>query len=190
MSFNKIKFIFPTAPIRRITINNGMPMPGWFDAYGLDRSAREDEKGILEASKYLNDLIEDEINNGISSERVIIGGFSQGGATALHTALTTSHTLAGVLALSTWLPLSSTFPKALVSGEKKVNLPILQCHGKQDPLVAIQWGRLSEKLFKSIGFKKYLFKEYDGMVHSSSDEEMKDVIAFIKQHLPKIDAKL
>ncbi|CAF3677487.1 unnamed protein product [Rotaria sp. Silwood1] len=165
-----VKFIFPTAPIRKITLNYGMSMTGWFDAYGLDRSSKEDQKGILEASKYLNDLIEDEINHGISSERIIIGGFSQGGAAALHTALTTSHMLAGVLALSAWLPLSSTFPKALIAGDKKLYLPILQCHGKQDPVVQMEWGRLSEKVIKEMGFKKYVFKEYDGMVHSSSDE--------------------
>ncbi|CAF2830583.1 unnamed protein product [Rotaria sp. Silwood2] len=185
-----VKFIFPTAPIRKITLNYGMSMTGWFDAHGLDRSSKEDQKGILEASKYLNDLIEDEIKNGIPSERIMVGGFSQGGAAALHAVLTTSHMLAGVLALSTWLPLSSTFPKALVAGDKKLNLPILQCHGKQDPVVQMEWGRLSEKAFKAMGFKKYVFKEYDGMVHSSSDEEIKDVIAFIKQHLSKIEAKI
>ncbi|CAF4583024.1 unnamed protein product [Rotaria sp. Silwood1] len=180
-----VKFIFPTAPIRKITLNYGMSMTGWFDAYGLDRSSKEDQKGILEASKYLNDLIEDEINHGIPSEH-----HWWGGAAALHTALTTSHMLAGVLALSAWLPLSSTFPKALIAGDKKLYLPILQCHGKQDPVVQMEWGRLSEKVIKEMGFKKYVFKEYDGMVHSSCDEEIKDVIAFIKQYLPKIEAKI
>ncbi|CAF5158088.1 unnamed protein product, partial [Rotaria magnacalcarata] len=82
-------------PIRPITLNYGMTMTGWFDAFGLDRSAKEDEQGILESSKYVNDLIQDEVNNGIPSQRVMIGGFSQGGATALHAALTTTHSLAG-----------------------------------------------------------------------------------------------
>ncbi|UJR21830.1 hypothetical protein I4U23_024904 [Adineta vaga] len=185
-----VKFIFPTAPIRKITLNNGMPMTGWFDAFGLNRSVQEDQDGILEASKYLNDLVEDEMKNGISSERIIIGGFSQGGAATLHTALTTSHLLAGVLALSTWLPLSKTFPDALVAGDKKRNVPILQCHGNRDPVVEIQWGRMTEELFKSMGFKQYVFKEYPGMVHSSSDEEIRDIVEFIRKHLPKTDDKL
>ncbi|CAF0758263.1 unnamed protein product [Adineta ricciae] len=180
-----VKFIFPTAPIRKITLNNGMPMTGWFDALGLNRSSKEDQNGILEASTYVNSLVEEEIKNGISSERIMIGGFSQGGATALHTALTTPHLLAGVLALSTWLPLSSAFPDALVAGDKKLNLPVLQCHGNRDPVVEIQWGRMTEGLFKIMGFKEYVFKEYRGMVHSSSDEEIHDVVNFIKKYLPK-----
>ncbi|CAF1170832.1 unnamed protein product [Adineta steineri] len=180
-----VKFIFPTAPIRKITLNNGHPMTGWFDAFGLNRSAKEDQEGILESSKYFNDLIQDEIDKGIPAERIIIGGFSQGGAAALHATLTTPHVLAGVLALSTWLPLSSTFPQALVSGDKKVNLPILQCHGNKDPVVEMRWGQMTEELFKSMGFKQYKFKEYQGMVHTSNDEEIKDVVAFINQHLPK-----
>ncbi|CAF2421781.1 unnamed protein product [Rotaria sp. Silwood2] len=111
----------------------------------------------------------------------------RGGAIAVHAALTCPHTLAGVIALSTWLPLSTTFPEALVSGDKKINLPIIQCHGDQDPLVQLRWARLTEQGIKAMGFKQYTFKEYNDMGHSSCGREMKDVSSFIVQHLPRID---
>jgi len=180
-----VKFIFPNAPVQRVTLNMGMPMPTWFDIYGLDQNAKEDQEGIEKSSKFLNDLVEEEIKNGILPERVIVGGFSMGGAVALHAALTSPHTLGGVLALSTWLPLSTTFPKALISGDKKVNLPILQCHGDQDPMVQIKWARLTEQGVKAMGFQQYTFKEYRNMGHSSCDEEMADVSSFVVQNLPK-----
>ncbi|CAF1214377.1 unnamed protein product [Rotaria sordida] len=182
-----VKFIFPNAPIQRVTLNMGMPMPTWFDIHGLDQNAKEDQPGIEKSSKYLSDLIEEEIKGGISPERIMVGGFSMGGAVAIHAALTSPHTLGGVLALSTWLPLSTTFPKALISGDKKVNLPILQCHGDQDSMVQVQWARLTEQGIKAMGFKQYTFKEYRNMEHSSCNEEMEDVSKFIVQNLPKVD---
>ncbi|CAF1147165.1 unnamed protein product [Rotaria magnacalcarata] len=182
-----VKFIFPNAPTQRVTLNMGMPMPAWFDIYGLDKNAREDQAGIEKSSKLLNELVEEEIKNGISPERIIVGGFSMGGAVAIHAALTSPHTLGGVVALSTWLPLSTTFPQALVSGDKKINLPILQCHGDQDTLVQLQWARLTEQGVKAMGFKQYAFKEYRNMSHESCHQEMDDVSKFIAQNLPKIN---
>ncbi|UJR21831.1 hypothetical protein I4U23_024905 [Adineta vaga] len=180
-----VKFIFPNAPIQRVTLNMGMPMPTWFDITGLDQSAKEDQEGIEKSSKLLKDLVEEEIKNGIAPEHVIVGGFSMGGAVALHAALTSPHTLGGVLALSTWLPLSPTFPQALVSGDKKMNLPILQCHGDSDPMVQLRWARKTEEVIKAMGFKQYTFKEYRNMGHSSCDQEMDDVSSFIVKNLPK-----
>ncbi|CAF1170853.1 unnamed protein product [Adineta steineri] len=174
-------------PVQRVTLNMGMPMPTWFDIHGLDHNAKEDQEGIEKSSKLLKDLIEEEIKSGIPAERVIVGGFSMGGAVAIHAALTSPHTLGGVLALSTWLPLSTTFPKALISGDKKMNLPILQCHGDEDPMVQLRWARLTEEAVKALGFKQYTFKEYRNMGHSSCDQEMDDVSAFVVKNLPKTD---
>ncbi|CAF1326115.1 unnamed protein product [Adineta steineri] len=182
-----VKFIFPNAPVQRVTLNMGMPMPTWFDIHGLDQNAKEDQEGIEKSSKLLKDLVEEEIKSGIPAERVIVGGFSMGGAVAIHAALTSPHTLGGVLALSTWLPLSTTFPKALISGDKKMNLPILQCHGDEDPMVQLRWARLTEEGVKAMGFKQYTFKEYRNMGHSSCDQEMDDVSAFVVKNLPKTD---
>ncbi|CAF5215838.1 unnamed protein product, partial [Rotaria magnacalcarata] len=102
-------------------------------------------------------------------------------------ALTSPHTLGGVIALSTWLPLASTFPQALVSGDNKVDLPIIQCHGAQDPLVQLRWARMTERIIKAMDFKHYTFNEYSDMGHSSCGREIKDVSSFIVQHLPNID---
>ncbi|UJR27838.1 hypothetical protein I4U23_009104 [Adineta vaga] len=181
------KFIFPTAPVRKVTLNMGMTMTSWFDIRGLDQTVKEDQVGIEKSSVFLKNLIEEEITNGISSNRIIIGGFSMGGAIALHAALTSPHAIGGVIALSTWLPLASTFPNALTSSDKKVNLPILQCHGTQDPLVQLKWARLTEQGIVAMGLKRYSFREYQNMDHSTCDREMQDVTSFIVQHLPKMD---
>ncbi|CAF1080112.1 unnamed protein product [Rotaria magnacalcarata] len=181
------KFIFPTAPIQKVTLNLGMSMTTWFDIHGLDPNVKEDQEGIEKSCMFLSNLIEEEIKNGILSERIMVGGFSMGGAVALYTALTSPHTLGGVIALSTWLPLASTFPQALVSGDNKVDLPIIQCHGAQDPLVQLRWARMTERIIKAMDFKHYTFNEYSDMGHSSCGREIKDVSSFIVQHLPNID---
>ncbi|CAF4503390.1 unnamed protein product [Rotaria sp. Silwood2] len=151
-----VKYIFPTASIIKISKNNGTPMTSWFDVYGFDENAKEDQEGIEKASQLLNSLVEEEIKNGIPPERIVT--------------LVSPHTLGGVLALSTWLPLLTTFPKALVAGDKKVNLPILQCHGNKDLIIQINRARLCEESFKAMGFKEYIFKEYDGMDHTNCNQ--------------------
>lgn len=92
-----------------VSLNNGFKMPAWFDIKGLDISAAEDVEGIKKATTYVHSLIEKEISEGIPSERIMIGGFSQGGALAIHSALTFPKKLAGIIALSCWLPMSKAF---------------------------------------------------------------------------------
>lgn len=92
-----------------VSLNNGMRMPAWFDIKGLDMFAQEDEGGINRATMYVHSLIKKEMKEGIPSERIVLGGFSQGGALALHSALTFPQKLAGVVALSCWLPLHKAF---------------------------------------------------------------------------------
>uniref|UniRef100_A0A3Q4FXR1 palmitoyl-protein hydrolase n=1 Tax=Neolamprologus brichardi TaxID=32507 RepID=A0A3Q4FXR1_NEOBR len=104
-------------------------MPVWFDLMGLSPDSPEDESGIKKAAENIKAIIEHEARNGIPPNRIILGGFSQGGALSLYTALTCQHQLAGVVALSCWLPLHRSFPSAS-SGNK--NLPILQCHSEMD----------------------------------------------------------
>lgn len=112
-------------------------------------------------------LVQEEIKSGIPSERIIIGGFSQGGATALYTALTSSIRFGGVLALSTWLPLHSRFPEQLKQFDGLFNTPILQCHGDMDPMVSLAWSQLSMKFLQQMGFSDVRFKVYPGLSHSS-----------------------
>lgn len=176
-----IKYIFPTAPVRPITLNGGFPMNAWFDIRGLKADAPQDEDGIKNSAQILLSLVQEEMKNGIPSERIIIGGFSQGGATALYTALTGSIRFGGVLALSTWLPLHHRFPEHLKQCEGLLSTPILQCHGDIDPMVSIEWSKLSTKFIQQMGFSNIQFKTYPGLSHSSSDEEIDDVDEFIKK---------
>ncbi|KAJ0044222.1 hypothetical protein NL108_011207, partial [Boleophthalmus pectinirostris] len=98
-------------PSMPVTLNMRMVMPSWFDIYGLNFNTSEDEVGIKRASENIKALIDQEVKNGIPSHRILLGGFSQGGALSLYTALTTHQKLAGVVALSCWLPLHDSFPQ-------------------------------------------------------------------------------
>jgi len=177
-----IKYIFPTASMIPITLNGGMKMNAWFDVTGLKPDAKQDEVGIQSSSKLLLSLVDAEIASGIPSERIFIGGFSQGGASAMYSALASPHRFAGVLALSTWLPLHYHFPAHLQA--KDLTLPILQCHGDQDPMVPLDWSKLSTQALTALGFSALKFKVYKGMGHSSTDEEMDDIKDFIHSIVP------
>uniref|UniRef100_A0A5F8GJQ3 palmitoyl-protein hydrolase n=2 Tax=Monodelphis domestica TaxID=13616 RepID=A0A5F8GJQ3_MONDO len=143
-----------------------MVMPSWFDLMGLSPDAPEDEAGIKKAAESIKALIEHEVKNGIPANRIILGGFSQGGALSLYTALTCPHPLAGIVALSCWLPLHRAFPQA-ANGMAR-DMAILQCHGELDPMVPVRFGALtSEKLKSVVPPAKVQFKTYPGVMHSS-----------------------
>ncbi|CAH1115398.1 unnamed protein product [Psylliodes chrysocephalus] len=176
-----VKVICPTAPTMSVTLNAGFRMPCWFDLKTLDESGPEDEPGIKNATKHIHALIESEVSAGIPPERILVGGFSQGGALALYSALTYPKRLAGVVALSCWLPLNRSFP-----GAKTLNsdsLPILQCHGDCDPVVPYKWGQMTASVLKTM-IRNIDFRSYRGLTHTSSDEELNDVKQFITKHLP------
>ncbi len=123
------------------------------------------------------DLVNEEIKAGIPPERIFIGGFSQGGATALYTALTSQLKFAGVIALSTWLPLHGNFPAQLAQTEKA--LPILHCHGDADPMVPHDWGKMTVMKLQSMGFTGVDFKTYRGLGHSSTEEVIIQFLSLI-----------
>ncbi|XP_015124648.1 acyl-protein thioesterase 1 [Diachasma alloeum] len=174
-----MKVICPTAPTMPVTLNAGFRMPSWFDLRSLDATGPEDEEGIRRAAEAVHAMIEEEVTAGIPSNQIVIGGFSQGGALALYSALTYSKPLAGVVALSAWLPLHQQFP-AIAVGNK--DTPVLQCHGDCDPIVPYKWGQMTASLLKQfMGHTE--FKTYRGMMHGSSDEEMRDMKAFIEKHI-------
>uniref|UniRef100_A0A915HN52 palmitoyl-protein hydrolase n=1 Tax=Romanomermis culicivorax TaxID=13658 RepID=A0A915HN52_ROMCU len=176
-----VKYVLPTAPTMPVTLNMGMHMPSWFDIKGLSLNAPEDSEGIKRATSKVHSLIEDEIKSGIPSNRVIIGGFSQGGGLALYSALTFDKPLAGVLALSCWLPLHESLPG---NHSANFNTPILQCHGEEDPLIVLPIGRQTSKYLEAMNVKNLQFKVYSNMGHSSCDEEVKDIKSFVQRHLP------
>uniref|UniRef100_A0A8C7YDT7 palmitoyl-protein hydrolase n=1 Tax=Oryzias sinensis TaxID=183150 RepID=A0A8C7YDT7_9TELE len=179
-----VKIICPHAPIIPVTLNMRSMLPAWFDLMGLSPDSPEDESGIKRAAENIKAIIEHEVRNGIPSNRIILGGFSQGGALSLYTALTCQHPLAGVVALSCWLPLHKSFPSA--SGCNK-NLPILQCHGDIDAMVPRQFGAMTaEKLKSIVNPQMVTFKSFPGLPHSSCPEEMAAVKEFIEKHLPRV----
>jgi len=178
-----IKYIFPTAPIKPVTLNGGFQMNAWFDIFGLTGTAPQDEKGIKESSQTVMDLVQEEIKVGIPTERIFLGGFSQGGATAFYTAMTAPHRFAGVIALSTWMPLHNHFPSKLAQCEGKMDTPILQCHGDADQVVPIGWGQQTTKHLQELGFKKSAFKKYSNLGHAYAEDELDDINDFISSNV-------
>uniref|UniRef100_A0A3P8ZQQ3 Acyl-protein thioesterase 1 n=1 Tax=Esox lucius TaxID=8010 RepID=A0A3P8ZQQ3_ESOLU len=157
-----------------------------FDIIGLQTDAEEDEAGIKQASENIKALIDQEVKNGIPSHRIVLGGFSQGGALSLYTALTTQQKLGGVVALSCWLPLRNSFPQASANSANK-EMNVLQCHGEADPLVPVTFGCLTvEKLKTLCNPSNITFKTYPRMPHSACPEEMMDIKEFIEKQLPPI----
>ncbi len=172
-----IRFVFPQAPDRPITINGGMVMPGWYDIKGMDIADKQDAVGMTESQATLDRLIDEQIALKISAGNIIIAGFSQGGAVAYHVGVRSNHKLGGILALSTYIP----FSEQVATEHSKVNIqtPILANHGTHDPVVPIQLGQASADLLVDLG---YLIKwQTYPMEHQVVMEQIKDVGAWINQ---------
>ena len=168
----RLRFVFPHAPIRPVTLNGGMRMRAWYDIISLDRSGPQDEKGIRQSAAILTDLIERERKRGIANDRVVVAGFSQGGAIAIHTALRHSQQLAGLLALSTWLPLGSSFAAEVLNNphSQSRDLPVFMAHGTFDPMLPISMGVESKAALQKAGFRVE-WHEYP-MAHAVCAEEI------------------
>lgn len=184
-----VKYICPTAEVMPVSLNYGMKMPSWFDIKSLDMSANEDEAGIQKSAERIRALIKQEQEaNGIPSNKIMLGGFSMGGALALYTSLTHEEPLGGLILLSSWLPLHKKFAEKIYSLTNQT-CPIFQGHGADDPLVNYSFGQMSYKILSEARKKawelepKIEFKTYKNLGHSSSEEEMRDVVQFIKTHL-------
>nr|ABI52780.1 lysophospholipase [Argas monolakensis] len=177
-----VKYICPTAPTIPVTLNGGMPMPAWFDLFSLNPNGPEDESGIKSATEAIHKLVIEEEKLGIPANRIVLGGFSMGGALALYSGLKFSRPLAGILGLSCWLPLFKEFPGTAAANQET---PILLCHGDADDLVPLRWGSLTSEFLKSF-VKSVDMKQYRGMGHSSCDEEMRDIATFLESRLPPV----
>ena len=172
-----IRFVFPHAAVRAVTLNMGMRMRAWYDIVQLG-GGREDEAGIRASQQQLEGLIERERARGISPQRVVLAGFSQGGAIALQTALRFGERLAGVLALSTYLPLAALDAERNAAARE---MPILMAHGTHDPMIAIEHARRSRDLLMGLGYKVD-WREYP-MPHSVCAQEIADIAAWLTQVL-------
>jgi len=178
------KIICPSAPIQKVSLNGGMMMPAWFDLRALDEP--KDEFGIKSAASAIYEIIQSEIDAGIPSKRIVLGGFSQGGAVALYAALTAPFKLAGILALSTWLPISKSVPWENVQRHR-----ILQLHGEEDEMVSIERAKKSGDMLKKQLPENYTFKAYKELGHTISlAEEQEDISQFFKETLPVLESKL
>jgi phospholipase/carboxylesterase len=170
-----LRFVFPHAPVRPVTINNGYEMRAWYDIVGIDRRSAEDLAGISDSADSIGGLIHREHARGIGSEHILLAGFSQGGAMALHLATRHPDIFAGVIALSCYLPLAQD----LARSRKAANLatPIFMAHGTQDPVVPYTLADESRQLLVSAGFKVE-WHSY-AMPHALCEPEVADLRAWL-----------
>lgn len=170
----RLRFVFPHAPVRPVTVNQGMRMRAWYDIFQFG-GGPEDEAGIRAAAGLLNALIEKEKGRGIPAGRVVVAGFSQGGAIALQAALRYPERLAGVLALSTYLPLYVDLEKERSEANREA--PIFMAHGQHDDIIPISRAEQSRRILDSLGYKVE-WHAYP-MPHSVCAEEIRDIAAFL-----------
>lgn len=180
-----VRFVFPHAPPRAVTLNQGYVMRAWFDVYSLQRLDREDEAGIEASRAYLESLIGEQVASGIASERILLAGFSQGGAVVLHTGLRHAEPLAGILALSTYLPLPQRLEDELNPANSTV--PVFMAHGRDDPTIPLQLAQRSRDRLQAAGVDVE-FKVYP-MPHAVIMEEIDDVAAWLRRALALNDRR-
>ena len=169
-----VRFIFPHAPLRPVTINMGMRMRAWYDIFQLG-GGPEDEAGIRSSQGMLESLISGEVARGIPRNRIVLAGFSQGGAIVLQTGLRHPERLAGLMALSSYLPLSKTLEKERAAANS--GLPIFMAHGQYDDMIPIDRAMRSRDALKALGYAVE-WREYP-MPHSVCPEEIADIAAFL-----------
>ena len=184
-----IRFIFPHAPVRPITINNGLSMRGWFDITSLDFEAREqDLEGMAASVSIVEALIEEEIKQGIKAEDIVLAGFSQGGVIALMAALQSKLPLAGVMGLSTYLPDASNMLDIFSQNGRAVRqtaggpLPVFLAHGVQDDVIRIEFAEQSRDDLTGVEGIDLQWQSYP-MPHSVSIEEIGDISVWLKKVL-------
>lgn len=144
-----LRFIFPNAPVRPVTINNGHAMRAWYDIAMADIGRLPDEAGIRQSQAQVEAFLAREKSRGIAAARIVLAGFSQGGAIALHTGLRHTESLAGILALSTYLPLCETLDRE--SSDANDRVPVFMAHGTQDPVVPITLAQSSRETLAARG---------------------------------------
>jgi len=176
-----IRFIFPSAPSMPITVNGGYVMPAWYDIVGRNLMDQEDADGIKQSAASIIELIEHEVQRGIDYQHIVLAGFSQGCAMALYIGLRLPHQLAGIIALSGYLPLALS-----LNIEKHIanqSTPIFMAHGTYDPVVVLDRAQASLTLLEKLGYPVD-WNEYP-MEHSVNHEELADISRFLQEVLPK-----
>ena len=174
-----LRFVFPQAPVRPVTVNGGMAMRAWYDILSFDAAGRADESGLRASARTLESLIAAETARGVPASRIVLAGFSQGGAVALHTGLRYRPPLAGLLLLSTYLPLPDAFAAEVVAAAAKqpLSLPIFMAHGSVDPVLPLELGRESKARVETAGYRVQ-WHEYP-MAHQLCAAEIDEIRGFL-----------
>lgn len=174
-----LRFVFPHAPVRPVTINNGYRMRAWYDIAGFDRSALQDEVGIRGAEAAVRALIGRENERGVPAERIVLAGFSQGGAMALFTGVRYPEKLAGIMGLSCYLVLAATLDEERHAANQST--PLFMAHGTFDPVVDVRLGEETRKALETHGYA-VTWRTYP-MPHSVSPEEIADITSWLQRVL-------
>lgn len=174
-----IRFVFPHAQMRPVTINNGYVMRAWYDILGSDLTRREDEAGVRASQSLIETMVARENSRGVAAYNVVLAGFSQGGAIALQTGLRYQERLAGIMALSTYLPIAGTV--AAERSAANLDVPIFMAHGAQDPMIVLPRGKSSRDKLEALGYRVE-WHEY-AMPHSVCPEEIRDIGNWLRKVL-------
>ena len=166
----QVRFIFPNAPVRPVTLNMGMAMRAWYDIIEIG-GGREDGEGLRASQAAIEQLIAAEVARGIPASRIVLAGFSQGGAIAFQTGLRHPQRLAGIMALSTYLPLAGTVEDERSAANR--DLPVFMAHGSVDPMISISRAQQSRKMLEALGYPLE-WHEYP-MPHSVCPQEITDI---------------
>jgi phospholipase/carboxylesterase len=170
-----VRFSFPHAPLRPVTINNGMTMPAWYDIKMVDLVRQEDEAGTRVSQGQIEQLIAREKERGIPASRIVLAGFSQGGAITLQTGLRHAERLAGLMVLSSYLPLAGSVAAEAAPANRDV--PIFMAHGTNDPVVVLNRATASRQQLETLGYRVQ-WHDYP-MEHSVCMEEVEDIRAWL-----------
>jgi phospholipase/carboxylesterase len=171
-----VRFVFPHAPMRAVTINGGAVMRAWYDIVSLEGVRREDDAGVRASQASVEALIARETSRGIPAARLVLAGFSQGGAIALQTGLRHAERLAGIMALSTYLPLASTL--AAEGSAANRDVPIFMAHGRHDSLIPIERATISRETLRKAGYNVE-WQDYP-MEHAVCHEEIDGIAAWLR----------
>jgi phospholipase/carboxylesterase len=174
-----VRFVFPHAPVRKVTLNNGAAMRAWYDIASADLNNRADIAGVRQSQTDVEALIARETSRGIAAARIVLAGFSQGGVIALHTALRHPERLAGAIALSTYLVLADRLAEEAAAANR--DLPIFMAHGTADPVVRFEWGDSSRRSLVANGYRVdwHTYR----MEHSVCMEEIQAIGAWLVKTL-------
>jgi len=174
-----IRFVFPHAPEQAVTINNGFVMPAWYDIRNDDLHNRADMAGVNQSESLVQALIQEQIDNGIAARNIVLAGFSQGGVMSLYSGLRFEQTLAGIIAMSCYLPIKDQLPAQLSAAN--INTPILQHHGELDDVVPMSAGKMANELLSNKGYNTQ-WKTYP-MAHSVMPEQLNDIGTWLNERL-------